>query len=324
MKSDYARVASFALEFPWAVTRPMVSVIATILAERLGGVPRDPDAIAAAIASRSPAAPAPPPMIGVLSVHGILCPRFNMFSAASGGSSFDLLSAELRLLVADKRVHTIVLDVDSPGGSVAGATEFAAEVRKAAKTKPVIAQAAHLMASAAYWVASGATEIVATPSAMVGSIGVFGIHDDISDALEKLGVKRDVIAAGKFKTDGVGGLPLSVEGRKRMQRTVDEMYAMFVGDVAAGRGVSVEQVRSGYGEGATVTAATALQCGMVDRIGTISETLARAQGGLTTGSPRLTAQRAEETRSALAPYRMQLLRAQLATHQPRASSSMGQ
>jgi len=131
------------------------------------------------------------------------------------------------------------------------------------------------MASAAYWPMACATQIVAAPSAMIGSIGVFHIHDDISEALAKAGIKREVLSAGKFKAEGVDGGALTDEARAYRKGLIATAYKSFVDDVARGRGVAASEIRNGYGEGRTVNADDALAAGMIDRIGTLAETLAR-------------------------------------------------
>ena len=129
------------------------------------------------------------------------------------------------------------------------------------------------MASAGYWIGASATEVVAAPSAKVGSIGVFSIHDDLSRAREADGVTRTVVSAGKFKE--APSEPLTDEARAATQALVDDAFNQFVNDVAAGRGVSVAAVRNGFGEGRTLSAGSAMAAGMVDRIATLDETLAR-------------------------------------------------
>ena len=183
------------------------------------------------------------------------------------------MGRELRALAADESVHAIVLDMDSPGGLVEGVTEFATEVRRAQERKPVVAVANYLMASAGYWIGASATEVVAAPSAKVGSIGVFSIHDDFSRAREADGVTRTVISAGKFKA--APSEPLTDEARAATQALVDDAFNQFVNDVAAGRGVSVAAVRNGFGEGRTLSAGPAMAAGMIDQIATLDETIAR-------------------------------------------------
>lgn len=265
------RVLSLALR-PWAITPPMLSVVARILGHRLAGDPLE----VSALAKRPPAEPVAEGGVAVLPVHGVLAPRMNMMSEVSGGTTYDRLGQQLAFAMRNPDISTIVLDIDSPGGSAIGATEFAAKLRAAREHKRIIAQANHEMCSAAFWLGANATEIVASPSAMLGSLGVYSLHEDLSAALEKAGIKLTYISAGKFKTDGNEAEPLSESAHARIQSLVDATYASFIGDVALGRGRTADHIRKGYGEGAVVTAQEALDFGMVDRIETFEDTVARA------------------------------------------------
>jgi signal peptide peptidase SppA len=295
MSTRYAHVLSFALEHPWAVTRSMGQQIAQIIARHVAGEDLEPGALAALVQRQNtPAAAAGG--TAVIPVYGVIAPRMNLMSEMSGGTTFEALTAQLHEALANPGVGTIVFDVDSPGGNVAGATEFAREVLKARTQKPIIAQSNHLMASAAYWAMACATEVVASPSSMVGSVGIYTMHDDVSEALAKLGVKRTVIGAGKFKTEGLDGGPLSEAALAHVTQIVASAYDRFVTDVAAGRGVKRTEVENGYGEGRAITAEDALALGMIDRIGTLSDTIARATtarshhvGHATGQEPRLAA-----------------------------------
>jgi len=211
----------------------------------------------------------------IIPIHGTLAPRMNALSEVSGGATYEQASQALAQCVADPNVGTIVFDIDSPGGSVLGASEFAREVLAARTKKRIVAHANFEMCSAAYWIASCATEIVASPSSMVGSIGVYSIHEDLSHALEQLGVKLTYISAGKFKVDGNDAEPLSDSARARLQGLVDAHYTRFVGDVAKGRGVSESEVRGGFGEGSTLTSDEAMAAGLIGRLDTFDATLAR-------------------------------------------------
>lgn len=274
---NYAHLVAFALEHPWAITAPMRAVIADILAKRLAGFDADEDAVAAALEARATRDVAVPSggSVAVIPIAGVIAPRMNLFTEASGGTSFEALTKQLQAAVADPNVKHIVFDVDSPGGNVAGASEFAREVLRARTIKPVTAQAQHLLASAAYWGMAGATEIVASPSALVGSIGVYTLHDDISAMLGQLGIKREVFSAGKYKAEGQDGGPLSDDAKLHVQALVDGAYGRMVGDIAKGRGVKPADVRTGYGEGRTLSADQALAAGLIDRIATLQDTLAR-------------------------------------------------
>lgn len=175
---------------------------------------------------------------------------------------------------ADPKIKSIILDLDSPGGTVDGTPETALVIREAAKVKPVIAAVNTFAASAAYWLASQATKIVISPSGKVGSIGVFGTHIDFSKQIESDGVKITLVHAGKFKVEGNPYEPLTASAREEMQRSVDVAYSAFVKDVAIGRGVSVADVLSDFGQGRMVDAAEAVKKGMVDAIAPIEQVIA--------------------------------------------------
>lgn len=224
-----------------------------------------------------PAAAAVQSTIAIIPVQGSIFPRGGgLWAELFGGVSAEKLAATVAQYAQDASVSALVLDVDSPGGDVAGVLEAAAAVRAAAGQKPVIAIANHLAASAAYWLASQASEIMVTPSGEVGSIGVFAVHEDWSKALEQAGVTATLIRAGKYKAETNPYEPLTDEARAAVQAQVDEYYNLFVRDVAKGRGVSVADVRGGFGEGRTVLAAEAKRLGMVDRVGTLAEAVAVA------------------------------------------------
>jgi signal peptide peptidase SppA len=122
------------------------------------------------------------------------------------------------------------------------------------------------MASAAYWLASGATEIVATPGSEVGSIGVIAVHYDESAALSNAGVVATEITAGAHKGEGSPYRPLSDDDRAALEDRVEAQYQLFTARVARGRKRPVEDVRAGFGEGRVLTAAAALKAGLVDRV----------------------------------------------------------
>lgn len=211
--------------------------------------------------------------VAVLPIVGTIAHRAGLLNEASGGTSVQGLMSQFRALVRDPDISAIVLDVDSPGGAVAGIDEFAAEIYRARGTKPIVAVANTVMASAAYWLGSAADEVVATPSALVGSIGVIGAHEDQTGLYEKMGVKVSLISAGKYKAENNPFEPLTDEGRAYLQTRVDESYGRFTRAVARQRSVPVDSVRNGYGEGRVVGADEAVKLGMVDRIATIDEVI---------------------------------------------------
>ena len=216
--------------------------------------------------------------VAILPLYGILAQRMNMMTQISGGTSTEMFGKMVKAAVQEPSISAIVLDVDSPGGNVFGTDELASEVRAARETKPIIAVVNSLAASAAYWVASQASELVVTPGGLVGSIGVLTAHEDVSKAQEMAGVKTTIISAGKYKAEAIPFASLSAEAQGALQALVDQYYAAFLQAVAKGRGVSLSAVKSGFGQGRLVNAETALAQGMVDRVATLDQTIARLIG----------------------------------------------
>lgn len=272
----YPHVLQAVLESPWAITPDALAVLAGILASRIAG--RGP----AADEGLLPSEPRPPGAyrigpVGVLPLYGTIFPRANLMTEMSGATSLQKWMSQARRMAADPDVAAIVLDVDSPGGSVAGVAEAAAELREVCADKALVAVSNYLCASAAYFLASQADEIVASPSSITGSIGVFTIHQSLARALDGLGVDVTVIKAGLYKTEGNPYELLGEEAEAALQRMVDSFYDDFVSAVARGRGIRGAQVRDGLGQGRALVAADALAQGLVDRIDTLDATVARLQ-----------------------------------------------
>jgi signal peptide peptidase SppA len=177
--------------------------------------------------------------------------------------------------MADDTVAQVLLDIDSPGGSVYGVQELAAEI--AGARKPVVAVANSLAASAAYWIGSAASEFHITPGGEVGSIGVWSAHQDISQALAEAGVKVTLISAGEFKVEGNPYEPLTADALAFMQSRIDDYYAAFTKGVAKGRKVGIDAVRSDMGKGRCFGADQALSARMVDSVSTFDEVVSRMQ-----------------------------------------------
>lgn len=220
--------------------------------------------------------------IAVVPVTGVISPRVHDVEGLStgGGLSAEGFAATMRQLAADPAVKGVVLDVDSPGGNVAGIPEAVAAMRDfKASGKPLSAVANHWMASAAYWLGSNADELVVTPSGEVGSIGVYVYHEDLSKRMEMLGVTPTLIKAkdSPNKAEGHPAFPLAPEGLDHLQARVDDYQAMFIKDVAKGRNVSVSTVRNEFGGGRMVGAEDAVRRGMADRVGDLADTVKRMQ-----------------------------------------------
>ena len=274
------------LETPWAITAQKLSVICAVIIRHESGVKLSAEEVQIQIGSlrrNDDAVRAGAGGVTVLPLFGTIFPRANLMTESSGATSAASFGKTFAGAMADTNVGAVVLDINSPGGAVSGIDELSSEIAKARGTKPIIAVANHLAASAAYWIATAADEVVMTPSAEVGSIGVFAAHEDVSKAMEAQGVKTTLISAGKYKTEGSPYEPLTDESRAAIQARVDEFYSMFVSRVAKNRGVSVSAVRSGYGEGRVVGAVEALSLGMVDRVETLDQVIARTAKAMAKG-----------------------------------------
>lgn len=218
----------------------------------------------------------PTSSIAIVPVYGVIEHHSDWMMEMFGGCSIDGIRETLQAALNDPSVSSIILDIDSPGGTVAGMTELANEIMAArGGAKPIVAVADSFAASAAYWLAAACDEIVASPSAQVGSIGVYAIHQDISKMLEDMGVTTTLVSAGPHKTEGNEFEPLTDEAKQAIQDRVNASYDQFVGDVAAGRGVSVADVKADFGGGRVFTARDAKAAGMVDRVETLGETMQR-------------------------------------------------
>ena len=273
----YDRILHTALSSPWSIEEDQLRVMLRLFARRAAGVSASDEEIQAAVDTRRDPMVQVVNRVAVLPLYGAIFPKSNLMTQASGATAIGSWIDTFEALAADPDVAAIVLDVDSPGGSTAGITEAAARMRPAVEGKPVVAVSNFLCASAAYWIAAQADQIVAAPSSMTGSIGVIAIHESIAAALEAEGVDVTIISAGKFKAEGNPYEELDPEATAELQRVVDEFYAQFVTAVAQGRGVSESDVRSGFGQGRALPASRAMAEGLVDRIDTIQTVVSQLQ-----------------------------------------------
>lgn len=267
---------------PWAVREEVLPSIAAFLrGVSADAISEEPEEEASAGRCRLHGG------VAVISLRGLIMPGMSLIGLLLGGGGLQRFRAELREAVTSDEVASILIDVDSPGGYLDLVPETAAEIRAARDAKPVTAIANTSAASAAYWLASQASEVVVTPSGQVGSIGVFTMHNDWSEYDKRLGVKTTLISAGKYKTEANPYEPLSEEAEAALQGRVDESYALFLAEVAKGRGTTARAVRSDFGEGRMVRAKDAVKAGMADRVDTFEGVLTRlARSGSSAGRGR--------------------------------------
>lgn len=180
-----------------------------------------------------------------------------------GGVDLDDVESALACAEADSAVGTIVLAINSPGGSVTGVPECAASIaRIKAGGKDVIAFTDSQCCSAAYWIASAANEVIVSESAVVGSIGVYVALLDQSKAMEMQGLKVELVKAGAFKAAGAPFKELSSDERAMFQARVDDIYSQFCTAVCSGRGeIATESM-----QGQVFSAKDAIANGLADQV----------------------------------------------------------
>lgn len=219
--------------------------------------------------------------VAVIPVSGPLFRHANMMTELSGATSYDMLSKDLRMAVEDPSVKAIILNIDSPGGAVKGANELSKQIAAVRGVKPIVAYVDGDAASAAYWLASAADEIVADEAATIGSIGaMIGVRQSEG----KPGEKSYSFVSSQSPLKNAG--PDTDQGARELQRLTDELAQVFIDTVAKNRGIDAETVLEKYGQGAVFSGEAAFERGMVDSLGTFEALLSRLSGKSTkAGAP---------------------------------------
>jgi signal peptide peptidase SppA len=208
--------------------------------------------------------------VAIIPIQGVLDKHANAMAQQSGATGLSDIEGMLAEAMLDDTVDGILLDVNSPGGSVTGIPELAKKIAAAATVKPVVAFTDTMAASAAYWLIAGSSAIVASESANIGSIGVYMAFHDTSRAMEMAGVKTILIKAGKFKAAGMDGIEPTGEQIDLMQAQVDQIAGWFNGFVAKFRTGMPESAR----EGQTFFGIDAVAIDMIDRVGSADDAMA--------------------------------------------------
>jgi ClpP class serine protease len=205
--------------------------------------------------------------VAVLPVVGPIARYANLFSSVSGGTSVQLLARDFTVALEDPKTEAILLAVDSPGGEVAGIAELAEMIHRARSVKPVWAYVSDLGASAAYWLASAAEQIVIAETAALGSIGVVAAVKDPDRQ------KADEIEFVSSVSPRKRADPRTDAGKAQLQGLVDSLGQIFVEHVARYRGVSAETVEREYGSGGLLVGRDAVTAGLAERLGSFEGTL---------------------------------------------------
>ncbi|MBI2278301.1 MAG: S49 family peptidase [Dechloromonas sp.] len=264
------RVSAFDLvaSQPWAITPEMLQTISAIARRQNETVEAVEAKLGRPLQNARQAS-----MRGNVAMIPVTGPIFryaNLMTETSGCTSLDVLARDLAVANSDSQVSAIILNIDSPGGQATGIAEFAQMVRES--QKPVLAYVGGHAASAAYWIASAAREIVVSKTGMVGSIGCVL---SVDTARSQNGLIEIVSSQSPNKRPDV----MTEQGRAEIQGMVDALAQVFVDDVAIYRGVDSPTVLSDFGQGGMRLGATAVASGMADRIGSLEQILAELANG---------------------------------------------
>jgi protease-4 len=225
--------------------------------------------------------------VGIVRVEGaIMAGRTSPFGTATAAYSEQVVE-HLRKAGQDAMVRAIVLRVDSPGGSVVASDEIYHELLALKAKKPVVVSMGEMAASGGYYIACAADKIVANPATLTGSIGVITMVPNVEELMSKIGVEMVVIKSGALKDELSPYREMTKEERELWQQIINETYEQFVGIVAQGRGMDVEEVRE-LAEGQVYTGRQARELGLVDELGNLPQAidLAAELGGIV-GKPRI-------------------------------------
>jgi signal peptide peptidase SppA len=296
----YQNVVGSFFDNTWAMMPEAMPKMVQVVNRWAVGVKLDKAAVAEMMAGRPKKLEAVDGGVALLPLFGVVSQRMNMMQEISeGGTSTEMFGQAFDAAVASQSVSAIVINIDSPGGSVYGVEELSDKIYKARGTKPIYAVANSLAASAAYWIGTAADQLFVTPSGEVGSVGVLAMHVDYSKFNEAVGVNPTYIHAGKYKVEGHSDAPLDDEARQAIQASVDSYYDSFIDSISRNRAKASKDVRSGFGEGRVVRAAQAVQKGMADGVKTLEAVLGELMRGQ---KPKRSASGFAEKRELAAKY----------------------
>jgi len=202
------------------------------------------------------------PRIGVVEVEGVIRDPRPALEA-------------LETFRRDEDVAAIVVRIDSPGGAVGPSQEVYRSIRRARKTKKVVASLGAVAASGGYYIASAADRIVASSGTVTGSIGVITQLAQVHELLALAHIQTETFKSGPLKDSGSPFRPMSDADRRHFQGVVDDIYRQFVRDVAEARGVPVDEVKA-VADGRVLTGEQARSFKLVDEIGGFHDALDRA------------------------------------------------
>ena len=215
--------------------------------------------------------------VAIIRISGPIFRHAGLFTELSGATALSDVAMDLGLARTDTRVRAIMLAIDSPGGEATGIGEAAEAIRAIAAEKPVAAHVEGLCASAAFWLASAVGEITAAPEAFVGSIGVIMRLTDTRERDARSGVRTHEFISSQ--TPGKRPDVATDDGRRAIQRVVDSLAAEFIATAAGYRGLTEEALLAATHGGGIVIGREAKAAGLVDRLGSFEDAMARLASG---------------------------------------------
>jgi len=279
---------------PWAIMPESLENILTITHKHLTGDDIDLDAVSAKLGRplENTRTVEVRDGVAVIPVSGPIFRMASLFTEISGATSIETLSTDFAEALDNPSVKSIVFDVDSPGGQVAGVQEFAAMIYEARGRKPMATYCGDLMASAALWIGTATGNVIAAHTARIGSIGVVASFDDNREAKRAVGVREFKFISSKSPRKQPD--PATKEGAKDIQSMVDQLADIFIADIARNRGVGVDTVESSFGQGSVMLAEQAHSVGLIDGISTFEGVIsdfahtqtARASEGIEAGETK--------------------------------------
>jgi len=170
---------------------------------------------------------------------------------------------------SNPNIKGVLLNVNSPGGAVAPSVEISYAIKELNQIKPVVAYASGIMASGSYYSSIWATKIIANPGSMIGSIGVIMQSMDVSELLQKIGIKTQTVKIGKYKEAGTPTRAWTSYEKDELNKVIKDTYNMFVSDVAKARKLKMQNYKN-YADAHIFTASQAKKVKLIDMVGTIS------------------------------------------------------
>jgi protease-4 len=205
--------------------------------------------------------------VAVIRIDGVISMDSGEGVFSTEATTPEEFKSQLDRALSDGSVKAILIEINSPGGSVVASEEIAEAIKEAKEKKPVVAWLGEIATSGGYYVASASSYIVADPGTITGSIGVISVFPEYSRLLEKLGINMTVIKAGEYKDFSTGYRPLTEEERRMVEEIIYDFYELFIAEVAQNRNLSVEHVKQ-VAEGRIYSARRAKELGLVDEVGT--------------------------------------------------------